>query len=55
MDEELGAAGGAGGMDEELRKGKRREEVLMAWMEGWRVEEGAGGVDEELGCRRKCF
>ena len=46
MDEELGAGGGAGGMDEELGG---REEVLVAWMKSWAAGGGADGMDEELG------
>ena len=31
-----------------------QEEVLVAWMKSWGTGGGAGGMDEELGGRRRC-
>ena len=39
-------------MDHEL---EGREKVLVAWMKRLGVREGAGGMDEELGDRKRCW
>ena len=49
-----GAGGGAGEIDEDLGKGKRREEVLVARMKNWGAGGGAVGVDKDVGGGRRC-